>query len=116
MPETMKAVSAHRDALLACMASLKDCHTRTLTAGLTPAACAAEWGTRNRPELCAEVLTAIISRKAWDGRIDSDLKDWAASNAPPDSAAARRVVYESNSIHPAHINQIARSFRDLFRI
>ena len=55
------------------------------------------------------VIASLVNRRAaWDGRMSDDVKKWAARQANAyDEAAAERLEIRADSIHPAHLNQIA---------
>lgn len=66
-------------------------------------------------DVAAALLASLVNLYAWDGRISSRAKEWAATvSTALDEDTARRVgVY--TDIHRAHLDQIVRAFIGLER-
>lgn len=59
------------------------------------------------------IVASLINEAAWDGRISSDCKAWAAGiESALDSETARHADVFAHSMHKAHLNQIARAMMD----
>ena len=95
----LKAYKANRAALV-------ECHTNASKPAETVAALVERIGCENAAEIIAMM---VICNGEWDGRIDNRRRAWAAEIVTATAAELRDVLglYYSDSIHPAHLDQIA---------
>ena len=94
-----KTYAAARDALITC-------HENASRAAETVAALVEGIGYENAAEIVAMM---VICKGDWDGRIDNRRRAWAADLVTLTADELRDVLnlYYSDSIHPAHLDQIA---------
>lgn len=60
-------------------------------------------------ETAAHCIAAMVRRVSWDGRISRAAKDWAAEVELPEDWARRVGDCYTNSIHYAHLSQLAEA-------
>lgn len=104
--ETIKAIKAHRKALIETFRATMDktpAETISELVGLLGYAAAAE--------TVAELVNSVGD---WDGRVYDYVRTWAGGI---ETAATREemeahYIYQPSEIHPAHINQIGQAMRD----
>lgn len=114
MQEDRNRFAIHKQQLCGCLSSLETCYNRCMDSGMTPEATAAEWCSRNSVSLCTEVLCSMINRIPFDGRIDSSLFAWAASESSAWDRECANHLSLFCPFHSAHLNQIAHAFRRLY--
>lgn len=94
-----KEYAAHRDALI-------ECHYNASKPAETVAALVERIGYENAAEIVAMM---VICKGEWDERISRARRAWAADivTATADELRETLDMYYSDSIHPAHLDQIA---------
>lgn len=99
-----KAYAANRDALI-------EAHHNSEKPAATVAALVEAIGYENAAEIVAMM---VICKGEWDGRIDNRRRAWAADIVTANADELRDVLglYYSDSIHPAHMDQIARAMAE----
>ena len=75
----------------------------------TPAHTVAEFVARVGEEMARFVIASLVNQCAWDGRIDSEVKEWAQSvdGSLSEEAANDARIY--TTMHKAHLNQVAEA-------
>ena len=114
--EGAPAYRAHRDELRDAVSFLCNQYEvdRLGAVEQTPAHTVTAWAVQVGYTRAAVVLASLVNRAAWDGRISREVKAWAAGVADAyDEEAAERLSLSCDTIHRAHLDQIAAAFMKL---
>jgi len=114
--EGAPAYRAHRDELRDAVSFLCNRYEvdRLGAVEQTPAHTVTAWAAQVGYTRAAVVLASLVNRSAWDGRISREVKAWAAGVADAyDEEAAERLCLSCDTIHKAHLDQIAAAFMKL---
>lgn len=100
----------HRDDLKITNRILQSLYDISVMYQFTPRQTLAAWAELCGDELCKEVLATKINASSWDERISHDVKEWALSEPLAwDESSASVLCVDNDSIHRAHLSQIAEA-------
>lgn len=106
-----KATFAWRDALRADCQTIADIYAETVTG--TPSETIAAAAAKIGIDRVRAIIASLVASRQYDGRISRETRAWAETvDDALDAEAARWAWLSCDSIHSAHLDQLARAARD----